>query len=238
MDNPGYKLLMQVVLIICCLMLLATCNLTTTAGKQGNFGVRVSLESSFSGPLHAAVWVEGPNGMILTGSLVIMLTPDDERLILNYDNSQGMYRSTLAVPRTGDYTVIVRSITAESEYTLVVPHASLSDRPSVQVLRDSAGNSAMTGSELDSSSTIDFAWKTVTNADRYQLRISQSGSVIYIGNTEDSLYSIDAGILDAGVFQVQIIAQSVVGNAFFDEVNYSSISESRSPALVFELTDQ
>ncbi|GAB6090313.1 hypothetical protein [Spirochaeta dissipatitropha] len=231
------KMLLQTIILIGLLGFLSACNLFVSADEKEILGVRVSLESSYNNPLHAAVWVEGANGMLLTGSLVLGLTPDDERVIFSYDNSQGMYRTTMAIPRSGNYTVIIRSLAAESEYKIVVPHTALTERPSIQVLRDSAGNSAMTGSELQSSSDIEFAWESVPYADVYQLRISRAGSVLYAANTESPVYSLDAGVLEAGVFQAQVVAQSISGDAFFQTENYSSISESRSPLLVFEVND-
>ena len=207
-------------ILITALLTLLSCS--TTPSLPAVNRIRVSLSAEAGHPLNAAVYEEGKDGNAVTGSLVQVLDPGGSTTLLSFSTASGAYTGNPPA-LDGKYKVVVNSL-AYGIKTNVLTYHPLSRQPEVLDISGSDGASAMTGAALSKSNTIAVSWNPVTQATVYQMRVIQSGSLVFQGTTSNTTYIIPAGTLSTGSLTLSIRAQYIGGDALFNSTNWYALS--------------
>ena len=194
------------------------------------FDARISLESDAYANLVLKVYVEGSDGDSVTGSLVLVVTPSYETLLLDYNESKGCYTGSLSGAESGTYHLTIRSYMSKDPFELEVPHAVLITRPIISGVSGVDGTNGLTGYPLATDEGITVSWNVVPEASAYRLEVRKDGVVVYAASCRDTAFLIPEGSIKAtGTIGLSVLAQYQAGDPFFLEASYSSVSTAAGP---------
>jgi hypothetical protein len=187
--------------------------------------VRAVLRSTGTGGVRATVFVEGPDGNSLSGAVVTVKDPRNALLMLNYDSVACSYNGiTEELPGETSYHIEVGTILYSQKISLTVPYSRISEAPNITVFQDAAGNSVLHGQTLESSQPVQIGWAGSGEAAVYQATIRTSLRTVYSVSTNANTVTVPAGAIPSGAYILELSAQKIQGDAFFNSSSYYSLS--------------
>ena len=187
--------------------------------------VRAALKATGTGGVRATVFVEGPDGNSLSGAVVTVKDSRNALLQLNYDSVACSYNGvTEELPGESSYHVEVGTILYPEKISLTVPYSRLSVAPNITVFQDAAGNSVLHGQTLKSSQPVQIAWAGNGEAAVYQATIRTALRTVYSVSTNANTVTVPAGAVPPGAYILELSAQKIQGDAFFNSSSYYSLS--------------
>jgi hypothetical protein len=187
--------------------------------------VRAVLKSTGTGGVRATVFVEGPDGNSLSGAVVTVKDTRNALLQLNYDSVACSYNGiTEELPGKSSYYIEVGTILATQKIGLTVPYTRLSDPPNITVFQDAAGNSVLHGGTLKPAQPVQIGWAGSGEGVVYQVVIKTALKTVYSVSTNANTVTIPAGTIPTGTYNLELSAQKILGDAFFNSSPYYSLS--------------
>ncbi|MDR1239696.1 MAG: hypothetical protein LBK27_06255 [Treponema sp.] len=188
---------------------------------------RISVFSQDSPNAEATVEIEDNSGRLINGAVVLLYNTANSVKRLEYDNSTGYFRGNYPIPEDGKLFFSIKSKMAGETLTYQINHRQIFSKPSITILEDSEGNSAMHGLQIDPRLNIQIAWTSSGEDIIYQVLVKDVVNLLYETSTESLNVFIPSGTLrvqTGTTYNVQIIAQRIYGDPFLIRENYYSAS--------------
>jgi hypothetical protein len=187
--------------------------------------VRAVLKSTGAGGVRATVFVEGPDGNSLSGAMVTVKDTRNALLQLNYDSVACSYNGiTEELPGESSYDVEVATIISPRKINLTVPYSRISVAPNITVFQDAEGQSVLHGQNIKSNQPVQIGWAGSGEAAVYQVTIKTALRTVYSVSTNANTVMVPAGVVPPGSYVLELSAQKIQGDAFFNSSSYYSLS--------------
>jgi hypothetical protein len=198
--------------------------------------VRTVVESEKSDEADIRVFLEGPDGNMVTGAVVIVRNSKNAVLKIPFDPASFCYSESFPIPSDGMLYFSVQSLLSDDIVEYSVPHVPLTSPPVVSVFRDSSGNSALSGQALDADSPVQVAWNALATGVVYQVAVKTALSTLYAESTEANEILIPADSLEAGSgYYLSITAEKIFGDPLFRSASYYSVSAYTGAKMAFSV---
>jgi hypothetical protein len=187
--------------------------------------VRAALKSSGNGSIKVTVYVEGPDGNALSGSVVTIRDEENFILPLSYVSANCSYNGVME-DRGGytPYVVEVEGVLFSTPFELTVPYTAFSRKPNVTVFQDAEGNSVLGGQSIVSNRPVQIGWSLCGDGVVYQISFKTSLTTIFSASTGAGAVTIPANILTPGYYVLEITAQKIHGDLYFKSAPYCAVS--------------
>ncbi|GHU54637.1 hypothetical protein FACS189442_1170 [Spirochaetia bacterium] len=196
------------------------------------------MESQNSGMAAINVYLEGPDGNLVSGAVVMASNNQNAALKINFDAAAGSYKCDYPIPADGIIKITVRSVLLDNPVNLTIEHKPINIKPVLQIFEDSAGNSVLGGQSLRRSSPIQIAWNSCGTGTVYQVLVKTAFQTLFSAATDGLSLEIPAETIPAGNgYAVQVIAQNIAGDPFFQRSNYYSCSAMTGNNISFNVTE-
>jgi hypothetical protein len=219
---------------VCALFVLLSCRGTsedqTAAADLSGFTrvyPRLHVFSQDSAAAQVTVELESYTGELLNGAVVLVHNTVNSVKKLDYDNNSGSFTASYPIPGDGILYISIKSVVLDSILQYTITHKQVPSKPAIAVFEDSAGNSVLSGTLIDSLLDVNIAWAPVDEGLIYKVIIKDAVNTLYEEATEASNIIIPAGTLRAApgtTYFAQIVAQRLSGDPFFIRENYYSAS--------------
>lgn len=196
------------------------------------------IESGGGNGVTLSLFVEGPDGDTLTGSIVTAVNPGNEAALMGFNFTRGCFTGSFDSAQSGDYIISVKSNQFPGEELAVtIEHMVLTEKAGITGLTDSSGAAALQGEDLNGTQPVSAVWSAVENADIYQVVIKKDIEVVTTISTDESRCLIPAGVFDEqGNYSIAVNAQYIAGDPVFSGANYYSASISNGASFFFTIT--
>jgi hypothetical protein len=199
---------------------------------------RVSVESEKTDTADIRVYLEGNDGNLVTGALVIVKSEQNTALKLDFDYTEGVYADSYPIPPDGRLYIEIRSALLNEPMKLSILHKPVLVRPAVQTLQDESGKSALYGQSLQYDLVKQLGWNNCGDGIAYQVIIKDAFGIVYEKTTEALTIDIPAKSIPPGTgYTVQIIAQKINGDPFFITNNYYSAAVNKGSLVSFDVDE-
>jgi hypothetical protein len=168
--------------------------------------IRTSIESSTTSDARIRVFVEGKDGNMLTGAVVLVRNSQNNVLVLPLDSLFYFSVQSAVSPERKEYSI---------------RHQKLSTSAALQEMKDSEGNSSLLGEKLQANKPVQIVWNSVVPNALYQIRISDAFGLVYAVSTQETQCIIPENTFIAGNYFVEIITQIIFGDPLFISDTYS-----------------
>lgn len=228
------RIRLKVLLFLTPLILL----LVSSCEQRQAIRIRTTVESSATGSAATAnVYLEGSDGNVLTGAVVLVSTADNIVTKLDFDSTAYCYRTkSLPLSKSQEYRFTIQSNAASKIITYTVPHSFISTQPIVNVFEGSSGKSVLKGDKLEATDAIQVAWSPSDGGNVYQITIKDSVQTVYSTATSGTFVRIPADTLASGSYYLEITAQSLYGDPLFQDADFYSASSCKSTKVRFDVT--
>jgi hypothetical protein len=179
-------------------------------------------------------FVEGPRGESVSGALVNVSDSSNQITQLAYDYNSGSYSGRIE-ENTGTYIFGIRSLLLDEPRRIAVPYTAITRSPSVMVLQDSEGNSALNGEYLNAGLPIQAAWSSSGSGIVYQISVRTPLRTFYAVSTNAETITIPGNAIPQGTFTLGISAQKIYGDPSFETSDYYSLSNSATVGMSFNV---
>jgi hypothetical protein len=199
---------------------------------------RTSIISQNSETADISVELEGLEGNLITGAVVLVHNNANGVLKCNYDGLSGSYTGEYPIPADGILNFSIKSALSSKTITYSVTHNQIISKPSVSVLEDSSGYSVLLGQALDFRQDVHIGWDTCGEDMLYQVTIKSAVKTFYEGSTNGLTLIIPGGTVNLStgqIYYIQITAQCISGDPFFRSANYYSASIATGESLSFNV---
>lgn len=210
------------------LVLTMACQSPETATDSGR--VRFSLTSADNLAPELKVWVEGPQGLFLTGARVVVTGPTGAVTLVGYSPSQGCFQKVLDGGADGSFRVGVDSLVWKAPREVSFLHRVLRTKPELTSVADGTAE-AFAGESLDTARPWTLAWTAVEGAASYDVQVLQGSTVVWSQTTVEPVALVPGGTLPQGTQKIAVVAQFSAGDPLFDQADYSSVSHAASAVL-------
>jgi hypothetical protein len=210
----------------------------TDGGASPGLAARVSVESEKTDTAAIRVYLEGNDGNLVSGALVIVRSGQNASMKLDFDYTGGVYAGDYPLPPDGKLYVEVRSVLLDEPINLNILHKPVTIQPAIQTFQDADGNSALHGQHLQYASKMQIGWNSCGEGIVYQAIIKDAFGVVYSKATEALMIEIPADIIPAGMgYTAQVIAQRIEGDPFFITHNYYSAAVNKGSLMIFNVNE-
>lgn len=201
--------------------------------------VRTTVESENADDARIRVFVEGPDGNMVTGSVVTVRNSKNAMLKIPFDPESFCYTASFPVPSEDLLYFCVQTLLTDTVTSYSIPHGSIEADPEIKLFRDSLGNSVLSGQALDADSPIQIAWDSLGDGVVYEIAISSASETLYTVSTHEFEIQIPAGSIKAGTgLFAEIIARRIFGDPFFRFESYYSVSTRKSAKMGFSVVTE
>jgi hypothetical protein len=199
---------------------------------------RVSVESEKTDTADIRVYLEGNDGNLVTGALVIVKSEQNTTLKLDFDYTGGVYTGGYPIPPDGKLYIEIRSVLLSEPMKLSVLHRPVPVRPVVQTFQDESGKSALYGQPMQYDLVKQIGWNDCGEGVVYQVIIKDAFGIVYTKSTEALTVDIPAGNIPPGAgYTIQIIAQKIDGDPLFITHNYYSAAVNKGSLVSFNVDE-
>ena len=200
------------------------CTDTTQPAPQRVFP-RISIVSQNSDIADVTVELEGNDGNLVSGAVVLVSNSVNGVLKCAYDSSTGAYHGRYPIPADGLFNIYINSVLS-SILTYNIVHQQITTKPVITVFEDSGGASVLLGQRLTSVRDIQLGWVPCGEGIVYQVTVKDALRTLYQASTEGLTHIIPGGTLMATpggqIYYIQITAQQISGDPFFLRSSYYS----------------
>jgi hypothetical protein len=224
-------------ILACFTLFFSSCDTGNNLSKP-QVNVRATVESQNSDTALITVYLEGPDGNLVSGAIVMVSDTQNAALKINFDDSTSAYKGNYPIPTDGIINITVRSVLLDNPVNLTIEHKPIYIKPSVQIFEDSLGNSVLNGQPIKRSSPLQIAWNSCGSGVIYQVLVKTAFQILFSAATNGLSFEIPAESIASGNgYVVQIIAQNIAGDPFFQNDNYYSSSIMAGNNLSFNVTE-
>jgi len=179
---------------------------------------RISIVSQNTNIADVTVEIEGYDGNLVSGAVVLVSNNSNGILKCNYDFYTGSYFCKYPIPANGIINVSIDSILSSYTLNYTIPHRQIVSKPVINVFEDSDGCSVLMGMPVDFLRTVQIGWTSSGEGIVYQITIRSALQTLYQASTESLTHIIPGGIVDVSpgqIYYIQINAQRIIGDPFF-----------------------
>ena len=219
-------------IILLVLFLFMGCDNETQEPQNTKPRVKAVLKASGAETIKATVYVEGPDGNALNGSVVTIKDSRNILTQLEYSSSTCSYNGTLT-ELSGDTTYVVEASTILSpkNITINIPYTRVEIVPNVTIFQDAAGASVLKGNSLASEQPIHLGWSDCGAGTNYQLSIKTALKTVYSVSTNACIITVPANSIPPGSYSLEISAQKAQGDIYLRSLPYYSVSAITAPLV-------
>jgi hypothetical protein len=202
------------------------------------FSPRISIVSQNTNIADVNVEIEGFDGNLISGAVVLVSNSINGVHKCAYDPATGSYNGKYPIPADGLIKVIINSILAPVPVTYSLFHQQIINKPIINVFEDSTGASVLLGVALDFLKEIQIGWTSCGEGIVYHISIRSALQTLYEASTESLTHFIPGGkfvILPGQIYYLQINAQRITGDPFFQENNYYSAAIRTGDTISFNV---
>jgi len=186
---------------------------------------RISIVSQDSNTADVIVEIEGYDGNLVSGAVVLVSNSVNGISKCSYDAFTGTYNTKFPIPYDGNFIITVNSIRNSIPLVFNIDHKQIIDKPIINVLEDSEGSSVLMGQSLDKLRSIQIGWTSCGEDIIYQITISTAFQTLYQASTEGLTHFIPGGTLSltpGQTYYLQVSAQRILGDPFYITDRYYS----------------
>jgi len=202
------------------------------------FSPRISIVSQNTNIADVNVEIEGFDGNLVSGAVVLVSNNINGVNKCAYDPTTGSYNCKFPIPTDGIIKITIKSVLSPVPFTYSIFHQQIINKPIINVFEDSAGASVLLGTSLDFLKDVQIGWTSCGEEIVYHISIKSSLQTIYETSTESLTHFIPGGtiIFSPGqIYYLQINAQRIIGDPFYQKNNYYSAAIRTGDAISFNV---
>jgi len=186
---------------------------------------RVSIVSQNTNIADVNVEIEGLDGNLVSGAVVLVSNSVNGVNKCSYDPATWSYNGKYPIPADGLINIIINSILSPVPVTYSIFHRQIINKPIINVFEDSSGASVLLGMALDFLNEVQIGWTSCGEGIVYHISIKSSLQTLYEASTESLTHFISGGkfaISPGQIYYLQVNAQRIIGDPLFQKNNYYS----------------
>jgi len=202
------------------------------------FSPRISIVSQNTNIADVNVEIEGFDGNLVSGAVVLVSNNINGVNKCAYDPTTGSYNCKFPIPTDGIIKITIKSVLSTVPVTYSIFHQQIINKPIINVFEDSTGASVLLGTALDFLKDVQIGWTSCGEEIVYHINIRSSLQTIYEATTESLTHFIQGGkflISPGQIYYLQINAQRIIGDPFFQKNNYYSAAIRTGDVISFNV---
>jgi len=202
------------------------------------FSPRISIVSQNTNIADVNVEIEGFDGNLVSGAVVLVSNNINGVNKCTYDPTTGSYNGKYPIPTDGLIKIIINSVLSPTPATYTIFHQQIINKPIINVFEDSTGASVLLGMALDFLNEIQIGWTSCGEGIVYHISIKSSLQTLYEASTDSLTHFIPGGtflISPGQIYYLQINAQRIIGDPFFQKINYYSAAIRTGDVISFNV---
>jgi hypothetical protein len=202
------------------------------------FFPRISIVSQNTNIADINVEIEGFDGNLVSGAVVLVSNSINGIHKCTYNPATGSYNGKYPIPADGLIKITINSVLSPVPASCTVFHKQIINKPIINVFEDSSGSSVLLGSALNILKEVQIGWTSSGEDVVYHISIKSSLQTLYEASTENLTHFIQGGTLlisPGQTYYLQINAQRIIGDPFFQKNNYYSAAIRTGEAVSFNV---